>query len=185
MDVVLIAFASIFRCSVSPPSSNCITLSWPALYLSIHCLDAFHTPFCARKPAHTDYAGIYCILPELCTVIYIHHLYQSDNAIPRIVRPLKMLQTILHVQYLHLAVQCWSHSLITFTGRISQWHHVDVIDIISVNIEWVPILDTFSNICSSVYITHSQVIIMGCSRSGNRMCGCCLIGRSRWWCEYC
>ena len=106
MDVVLVAFASIFRCSFSPPSSNCITLSQPALYLSIHCLDAFHTPFCARKPAHTDNAGIYCILPELCTAIYIHHLYQSDNAIPRIVRPLKMLQTILHVQYLHLAVQC-------------------------------------------------------------------------------
>ena len=56
MDVVLVAFASIFRCSVSPPSSNCITLSQPALYLSIHCLDAFHTPFCVRKPAYTGYS---------------------------------------------------------------------------------------------------------------------------------
>ena len=58
MDVVLVAFTSIFRCSIRPPSSNCITHSWPALYLSIHCLDAFRTPFCVRKPAYTGYSQL-------------------------------------------------------------------------------------------------------------------------------
>ena len=53
MDVVLVAFTSIFRCSIRPPSSICITLSWPALYFKYTLPRCFPFTFlCQEASVH-------------------------------------------------------------------------------------------------------------------------------------